>query len=100
MAKYLAVVAELDTTSTLPSGLASEVRHLVAAGDDAAAGALIPDDVLDRFAFAGTPEHVAALAQAVLDAGASRVDFGTPHGLTDEDGVALLGTRVLPLLRR
>jgi 5,10-methylenetetrahydromethanopterin reductase len=100
VAKYLAVVAELDTTSALPAGLASEVQHLVAAGDDAAAGALIPDDVLDRFAFAGTPEHVAALAQAVLDAGASRVDFGTPHGLTDEDGVALLGTGVLPLLRR
>jgi 5,10-methylenetetrahydromethanopterin reductase len=44
--------------------------------------------------------HVAALAQRVLDAGAGRVDFGTPHGLTDGAGVALLGTRVLPLLRR
>ena len=100
VAKYLAVVAELDNTSALPAGLASEVRRLVAAGDDAAAGTLIPDDVLDRFAFAGTPEQVAALAQRVLDAGASRVDFGTPHGLTDDDGVALLGTAVLPLLRR
>lgn len=100
VAKYLAVVAELDTTSALPAGLASEVRRLVAAGDDASAGALIPDDVLDRFAFAGTPEQVAALAQRVLDAGASRVDFGTPHGLSDDEGVALLGSAVLPLLRR
>ncbi len=30
VAKYLAVVAELDTTSALPAGLASEVRRLVA----------------------------------------------------------------------
>jgi 5,10-methylenetetrahydromethanopterin reductase len=27
-----------------------------------------------------------------------RVEFGTPHGLTDEDGVELLGSAVLPLL--
>lgn len=100
VAKYLAVVAELDTTSPLPAGLASQVRRLVADGDDAAAGALIPDDVLDRFAFSGTPEHVAALAQRVLDAGAGRVDFGSPHGTTDDGGVALLGAEVLPLLRR
>ena len=100
VAKYLAVVAELDTTSTLPPGLAGEVKRLVAAGDDEAAGTLIGDDVLDRFAFSGTPDQVAALAKRVLDAGASRVDFGTPHGLTDDEGVALLGTAVLPLLRR
>ena len=47
----------------------------------------------------GTPDHVAALAQRVLDAGADRIDFGTPHGLTDAEGVALLGRRVLPQLR-
>jgi 5,10-methylenetetrahydromethanopterin reductase len=36
--------------------------------------------VLDLFAFSGTPEHVAALAQRVLAAGADRVDFGTRTG--------------------
>jgi 5,10-methylenetetrahydromethanopterin reductase len=100
VAKYVAVVAELDLAGELPAGLADRLRSLVAAGEDEAAGALIPDEVLDRFAFSGTPEHVAALAQRILDAGAGRVDFGTPHGLTDSNGVALLGTRVLPLLRR
>jgi 5,10-methylenetetrahydromethanopterin reductase len=100
VAKYLAVVAELDTTSELPDGLANRIGELVAAGDDERAGELIPDEVLDRFAFAGTPGHVAALAQRVLDAGADRVEFGTPHGLTDDGGVALLGTAVLPTLRR
>jgi len=100
VAKYLAVVAGLDRAGGLPDGLAEQVRELVAAGRDGDAWALIPDEVLDRFAFSGTPAHVAALAQAVLDAGAGRIDFGGPHGLDDARGVGLLGTAVLPKLRR
>ncbi|GAA4334208.1 hypothetical protein GCM10023162_38100 [Klenkia terrae] len=60
----------------------------------------MPDEVLDLFAFSGTPEQVAVQAQLLVDAGASRVEFGTPHGLTDDRGVELIGTRVLPLLHR
>jgi len=100
VASYLAVVAELDPAIQLPAGLADRVRALVASGQDEAAGSLIPDAILDRFAFFGTPEQVAALAGRVLAAGADRVDFGTPHGLDDDKGVALLGTAVLPLLRQ
>jgi 5,10-methylenetetrahydromethanopterin reductase len=100
VAKYLTVVASLDETVVLPAGLAERIGELVAAGADEAAGALVPDDVLDRFSFSGTPEHVAALARRVLDAGAGRVDFGGPHGLTDFGGVELLGREVLPLLRQ
>jgi hypothetical protein len=99
VARYLAVVADLDPTTELPDGFAGRIRGLVAAGRDSAAGALIPDEVLDRFAFSGTPSHVAGLARRVLEAGAGRVDFGAPHGRTDADGVALLGTAVLPRLR-
>jgi len=99
VAMYLAVVAKLDPTCELAEGLLDRLKSCVAVGDHEAAGALIPDDVLDRFAFSGTPEHVAALARRVLAAGADRIDFGTPHGRTDAEGVALLGTRVLPLLR-
>jgi 5,10-methylenetetrahydromethanopterin reductase len=98
VAQYIDVVADLDPTGALPAGLAEHIRAMLAAGDEEAAGAAIPDDVLDRFAFSGTPEHVAALAREVLKAGAGRVDFGTPHGLSDVAGVELLGTRVLPLL--
>jgi 5,10-methylenetetrahydromethanopterin reductase len=59
----------------------------------------ISDDVLDLFAFAGTPERIAAHAEALFDAGADRVEFGTPHGIDELRGVELLGTRVLPRLR-
>jgi len=75
------------------------MQSLARAGHHDQAGQLVPDSVLDRFAFSGTPEHVATLARRVLEAGAGRVDFGTPHGLTDDAGVTLLGTRVVPLLR-
>jgi 5,10-methylenetetrahydromethanopterin reductase len=84
VAMYLPVVAELDPTFAL---------------DPEQLGREIPDDVLDRFAFAGTPEQVAAHAEAVFDAGAGRIDFGTPHGVPEERGVELLCTQVLPRLR-
>ncbi|MBM2618642.1 LLM class flavin-dependent oxidoreductase [Actinoplanes sp. LDG1-06] len=100
VAMYLAVVADLDPTVELPEGLVAEVAALVDAGRDEEAGKLIPDDVLDRFAFSGAPEQVAAQAQKLIDAGVRRVEFGTPHGLTDDRGVELLGAEVLPLLSR
>jgi 5,10-methylenetetrahydromethanopterin reductase len=54
---------------------------------------------LENFVFAGTPEEVAEHARRVLDAGAKRVEFGTPQGLTTARGVEVLCERVLPLVR-
>jgi 5,10-methylenetetrahydromethanopterin reductase len=59
----------------------------------------ISDEVLDLFAFAGSPERIAAHAEALFAAGADRVEFGTPHGIDERRGVELLGARVIPLLR-
>ncbi|MET7572189.1 LLM class flavin-dependent oxidoreductase [Streptomyces sp. NPDC005492] len=100
VAMYLPVVAALDPTVDVPEDLLARVKDLLGQGRAADAGALIPDDLLDLFAFCGTPEHVAAQAQRLIDAGVSRVEFGTPHGLTDDLGVDLIGTRVLPLLQK
>jgi 5,10-methylenetetrahydromethanopterin reductase len=58
----------------------------------------ISDEVLDLFAFAGSPERIAAHAEALFAAGADRVEFGTPHGIDERRGVELLGARVLPRL--
>lgn len=98
-ALYFPIVAGLDPTLDVPVGLVDDVRRLVDAGDREAAGALIPDRLLDRLVFAGTPEQVAGRAAALYEAGAARVEFGTPHGLTSRRGVELLATRVLPELR-
>jgi 5,10-methylenetetrahydromethanopterin reductase len=75
---YLDVVAHRDPTLDLRPGQA------------------VP---LEKFVLAGTPEQVAAHAQALFDAGAARIEFGTPQGLTTATGVELLAERVLPLLR-
>jgi 5,10-methylenetetrahydromethanopterin reductase len=53
---------------------------------------------LHRWLAPGCAAALAVLAQRVLDAGAGRVEFGGPHGLTDSGGVELLGREVLPLL--
>jgi 5,10-methylenetetrahydromethanopterin reductase len=99
VAMYVDVVGVLDSTAPLEPELLDRIRVLVATGRHDDAGALLSDDVLARFAFAGTPAEVAARGEAVLDAGALRVDFGTPHGIDERRGIDLLCREVLPRLR-
>jgi 5,10-methylenetetrahydromethanopterin reductase len=76
---YLGVVAHLDPTLELREGQ-------------------VPP--LERFCIAGTPEEVAAQVIELWDAGAGRVELGTPQGRTTAGGVDLICERVLPLVRR
>jgi 5,10-methylenetetrahydromethanopterin reductase len=99
VAMYVDVVGALDPTAPAEPELLERIRTLVAAGRHDEAGALLSDGVLARFAFAGTPAEVAAQAEAVFDAGALRVDFGTPHGIDERHGVDLLCREVLPRIR-
>lgn len=96
VATYLPVVAALDPGPGLEGVDLAAIQRLVRAGDQEGAGRLVPDAVLDRFAFSGTPDQVAAQVEALFEAGATRVEFGTPHGITAARGVELLGRRVLP----
>ncbi len=100
VALYLPIVAELDPTVSIDPNLLARLKDAAARYDFAAAAALISDDLLARFAFAGTPAELAAHAEALFAAGAARVEFGTPHGLTPEHGLRLLGEQVLPRLRQ
>ena len=54
---------------------------------------------LERFCIAGTPEDVAGHVVELWDAGADRVELGTPQGRTPLAGVEAICERVLPLLR-
>ena len=63
---------------------------------DLRAAALVPDDMPDRFICIGTLTQVGRQAQATFEAGATRVDFGTPQGLTDAGGGRLLRKRGRP----
>ncbi len=100
VALYLPTVAGLDPTLSVEPELLERMERAVQRGDRQSAAALISDDLLRAFAFAGTPAEVIAHAEAIFAAGASRIEFGTPHGLTDARGIQLLGEQVLPALRR
>ncbi|MGQ9908470.1 MAG: LLM class flavin-dependent oxidoreductase [Candidatus Flexifilum sp.] len=99
VALYLPVVAPLDPTVSIEPELIARLQGRVEAGDLDGAAALISDDLLDRFAFAGDPDDLIAQAEALYAAGAARIEFGTPHGLTSVEGIQLIGERVLPALR-
>jgi len=100
VALYLDAIAAFDPTVELPEGLLATVAARLQEGDNDGAGRAIPGDVLDLFAFSGDPDDVAAQAQLLIDAGASRVEFGTPHGPDELEGITLLGRAVVPQLRR
>ena len=98
-ALYLPVVAQLDPSLAIEPELLERINTAAANSDFDRAGSYISDDLLRRLAFAGTPEEVAEQALALFEAGVGRVEFGTPHGLSTEEGLRLLGERVLPALR-
>lgn len=99
VALYLPVVAPLDPTITLEPEFAARLANSVNAGDLDAAARLISDDLLDRFAFAGNADNLIQHTCRLFDAGAGRVEFGTPHGLSPESGIRILGEKVLPALQ-
>jgi 5,10-methylenetetrahydromethanopterin reductase len=99
VAMYLDVVAALDKTVALDPEVLSALGARIAAHDVHGAARLISDETLDLFAFAGTPEQVAGQARRLFEAGAQRVEFGSPHGLDERAGVDLLAREVVPRLR-
>ncbi|MBV9326789.1 MAG: LLM class flavin-dependent oxidoreductase [Chloroflexi bacterium] len=96
VAMYLAVVAGLDVTLDDPEWVARIRSH---GRDYAAVSRDISDAQLDRFAFAGTPDDIVCQVRELSAAGASRVEFGTPHGVDAEEGIRLLGGTVVPAVR-
>ncbi|MCC6703813.1 MAG: LLM class flavin-dependent oxidoreductase, partial [Thermomicrobiales bacterium] len=98
-ARYLPVVAPLDPTVDVSALDLPTMARLVDQDDLDGAAALVSDDLLDRFAFAGTPAEIARQAQKLFEAGVTRIEFGTPHGFNDAKGIRLLGEQVLPALR-
>jgi len=99
-APYIEVVGALDPTFAVDPELLERLRRTLSRGDLDAAAALIPDDVLDRFALAGTPDQVTAHTEKIFAAGATRIEFGPPLGLEGmAAGMDLLARQVIPPLR-
>lgn len=99
VALYLPVVAPLDPTVQVEPELVDRLRLLVEQDDLEQAARLISDSILDRFAFSGTPVDIIRQCEGLFAAGASRIEFGTPHGLPSPRGIQLLGQHVVPALK-
>ncbi|MEM7126508.1 MAG: LLM class flavin-dependent oxidoreductase [Chloroflexota bacterium] len=99
VALYLPIVANLDPTVEMEPELSEQIRVAAERFDFEQASRLISDELLSKFAFTGTPRQIVEQASSLFAAGASRVEFGTPHGLTTEEGLRLLGKEVLPAIQ-
>ncbi len=100
VALYLPVVAPLDPTVHVEPELVERLRQHADRREFDAAAALISDDLLERFAIAGSPDDIVRQSSALFAAGTRRIEYGTPHGLTAASGIRLLGERVIPALRQ
>ncbi|MCA9889635.1 MAG: LLM class flavin-dependent oxidoreductase, partial [Anaerolineae bacterium] len=78
VAMYLPVIAGLDPTLEIEPDLLTRIQRLVEQDDLDSAAALISDELLERFAFAGNAADIIAHCERLFEAGARRVEFGTP----------------------
>ena len=97
---YLPIVSPLDPTVEIDPDLMTRVQAHVNAGEADQAARLIPDDILDRFMFAGNPADIITQCERLYAAGAFRIELGTPHGIHEAaTGIHLIGKQVLPALK-
>lgn len=100
VAMYLPVVAGLDPTVEVAPELVSRLQKLVRSRDLDSAASLISDPLLDRFAFSGNVTDIINQTMLLFEAGATRIEYGTPHGFSSETGICLIGEQILPIVRR
>jgi 5,10-methylenetetrahydromethanopterin reductase len=98
-ALYLPVVAPLDPTIQFDPELGGKLKVLAQRREFDEAAGLISDDLLDRFAFSGNARDIVKQCEAVFDAGAQRIEFGTPHGLESARGIRIIGEHVISALK-
>ena len=97
VALYLPVVAPLDPSMTDREWL-DRITAAARRSDYDAVARDITDEILDKFAYAGSPSDIVQQVEGLIEGGATRVEFGTPHGVDSVHGIHLLGERVLPAL--
>lgn len=99
VALYLPVVAPLDPTVQVDPELVARLSQLADQQAYADAARLVSDSLLERFAFCGNANDIIRQSEALFSAGCSRIEFGTPHGIIPQEGIRILGEKVLPALR-
>lgn len=98
-ALYLPVVADLDPSFSIEPDRLAGMRAAMKSFDVETAVGFISDEILSKFAFAGTAQDIIKQSASLIEAGVDRIEFGTPHGLSTQSGLHLLGKVVLPQLK-
>ncbi|MFT5349381.1 MAG: 5,10-methylenetetrahydromethanopterin reductase, partial [Gammaproteobacteria bacterium] len=70
------------------------------AGDHEKAASFVPDQAVKSFSLTGTPEDIIPQIEALIEAGATNITFGPPHGPNAMEAIKLLGEKVLPNIQR
>ena len=99
VARYLTVVYPLDPTISIDPEWLERLEDRLKSEDLNRAAALISDEILDIFALTGRPHDIIKRCEVLYEAGVDRIEFGTPHGVSSERGISLLGKQVLPSLK-
>ncbi|MEM7029022.1 MAG: LLM class flavin-dependent oxidoreductase [Chloroflexota bacterium] len=99
VALYLPIIAQLDHSLDIEPDRISAINDAAAKYDFDLAATYISDDLLTRLAFVGTPHEIVQQTLALFESGVQRVEYGTPHGLSTDEGLRLLGLDVLPALK-
>jgi 5,10-methylenetetrahydromethanopterin reductase len=99
-ALYLPIIAQLDHSLAIDPAWLDRISAAAAAFDFDLAASYVSDELLRHLVLAGTPDEVADQVFDLFAAGAGRVEFGTPHGLSEAEGLRLLGEAVRPALGR
>jgi len=94
---YIDVIGDKDPTAMadFPEEIAA-IKTAMFHGDVGGAVQHLPDNLTRRFLFAGTPKDIIKQTEEIFAQGATRVEFGSPHGINGIEGIRLLGEKVLP----
>ena len=98
---YIDVIGDKDPTAMVD--FPEEIKAIKAAvshGDVEEAIQHLPDELTSRFLFAGTPNDIIKQTEEIFAKGATRVEFGSPHGINGIEGIHLLGKKVLPFFEK
>lgn len=70
------------------------------AGDHEKAVSFVPDQAVKSFSLTGTPDDIIPQVEALIEAGATNVVFGPPHGPDAMEAIKLIGEKILPNIQR
>ena len=99
VAMYIGVVGRMDPTESVDTEEIAAVEEAVSRGDLESAGSALSEETLRRFCCYGTPDDICEQMKVLFDAGLDLFEFGTPHGVDENEGIRLLGEAVLPNFR-